>query len=340
MQIRCEALKLLYRIIAATSKADLKKNLQPIGETAAKLSDDSLPEIRDAGLNAMACLITKLGSPAQKYSEKLDEKKQKKLEEKLKEESTQAAKENTSKETASHEPKGKAPAAAPKAALEKSENPQPKPASKKTSNSVDTVKRRKANAGTGGNSAVSSKDEDVGVGMVKVNIDASLDFEAIEESITNIVPASVIQGLKSTKWTERNEAMDALKAFVIGNTGTFEDPQLVYNLGKYLEKIPGFKEANFKVSFRPFVRFPLRCSKLEAQVLMQVVELCKCLSKETSGFSRRVAALFTPLCCDKLGDAKLKAVCHETLIEMCASVGPAFIIPRVRTVELVCLFDC
>ncbi|GAA5878237.1 hypothetical protein JCM16303_002695 [Sporobolomyces ruberrimus] len=132
--------------------------------------------------------------------------------------------------------------------------------------------------------------------------------EAAENLVeqTEAIPASLVAMLADSAWKVRLEGMEKLGEWVKVEGRETESEVIVRWL---VGKKPGPKESNFQVSGKMFGLFQQ-------------------LAGESSSWSKACAAVAVPICCDKLGDIKLKKPAGDALVSFAEKSSLGFVLSQ------------
>ncbi|XP_056135321.1 cytoskeleton-associated protein 5-like [Lampris incognitus] len=288
--IKQQASLFLARSIRLSSPATLPKTLiKPICSAMLKLVNDSVPEVRDAAVEALATIMKVVGERAvNPFLVDLDKAKLDKI------------KESTDKMEVAEGKRGgedkvkTAPIAQPgPKPLEKPSRP-PEKAPLAKSGGVEKTKPKPTSDRQSHRGQCRKTTE------TKEVSETELSMEVCEERAAAVLPALCVQHLDSTNWKERLASMnDFLKAVEQIDSHQMPCQALV----RMLAKKPGWKETNFQVM----------------QLKLQVVAVIA----QRGNFSKTSASVLLDALVDKAGDAK----CGQKAKEALTAIGEACSLP-------------
>ncbi|OQS08005.1 cytoskeleton-associated protein, partial [Thraustotheca clavata] len=304
---RAQTILLLQRAIAKkyinVNDASLMKTL---GELFASGIDDSDPNLRKTGVEAMVTLVESSENAPRMVKATLDglEKRQPRSF-KVIEAAIGPAGSSASSDTSSAPSQ---PASVPKAAPPKTTETKsnPKPGSGPPAR-LSAMKKAPGKATPAGQKPAASA-APVSTSETMTLTVAEAEQQLIEMDLDQW--ASIVAGFQSPKWSERKAAFETLEEAVVSNpdlANTHIEALVMYAYGQTKE----FKESNVQViksAFQAFATFADTCSTvLPKSVVTQLV----------------------PPSIEKIGDRKISDTIKKLLGFFCEHVGPAFVLERI-----------
>ena len=319
LAVRLDTLRLLRDMVDSTDKQQASRAKDTLLKATVKLAPDADAGIREHAQAVLVAFALKLGSynAIQPFLSKLDDSRAKMIEEAV----IEAAKAVQAGNNTSRSGGGGAVAAPVAASARPSTRSSASTTTTTTTTSTAAPKASNRPAGAAGSktsaaaatatarsrttSTTAAVDEDDSAAVMSGRLSTDEAAERLTEMFSG---GAVVEGLRSSLWQERLEAMTTIAEHV---TATAAQPDASTIL-LCLSQLPGWGDKNF-------------------QVVNKCLEVATGLANSCPGFSRLHAAVVVEGAGDKIHELKHRLPASEALTAASEAVSPRFVVAQLHT---------